>query len=61
MDTAPLQGWICMPEGEGTHNLALVTESSLISQGQNMVGLQVYITEEDLRIPFFPRKTKSPR
>lgn len=50
-----------MAEDEGTCNLALVTESSLISQGQNMVGLQVYITEEDLRMPFFPRKTKSPR
>ena len=45
-----------MPEGEGTCSLALVTESSLISQDQNMVGLQVYITKEDLQIPFFAQK-----
>ena len=50
-----------MPEGEGTCSLALVTESSLISQDQNMVGLQVYITKKTFKFLSFPRKTKSPR
>ena len=55
------RGWIAMPVGERTCSLTTVTGSSLISQGQNVVGLQIYITKEDLQLPPPPRKTKSRR
>lgn len=45
-----------LPEGEKTCNLVLATEGSLISQGQNLAGLQDYITKKDLQIILFPEK-----